>query len=133
MVKRTLFVFVLAFLVVSRMNSRVANVFSVIYVTVPKMEVAKTIARNVVESKLAACVNIIPGVTSVYSWKGNIEEDQELLLIIKTKTNLLEELKKEIVKIHPYEVPEFISLPIEHGSEPYLKWIGEQTKNLEST
>uniref|UniRef100_A0A0N5B876 Divalent-cation tolerance protein CutA n=1 Tax=Strongyloides papillosus TaxID=174720 RepID=A0A0N5B876_STREA len=114
----------------SKYSLRLGNAFSVVYVTVPKMENAKTIARSVVEGKLAACVNIIPKVTSIYSWKGNIEEDEEYLLIIKTKKNLLNELKSQVIKDHPYEVPEFIALPIEEGSDPYLQWIDNQTKNI---
>uniref|UniRef100_A0A0K0FY97 Novel protein (inferred by orthology to a zebrafish protein) n=1 Tax=Strongyloides venezuelensis TaxID=75913 RepID=A0A0K0FY97_STRVS len=114
----------------SKYSLRLGNAFSVVYVTVPKMEIAKTIARSVVEEKLAACVNIVPGITSIYSWKGNIEVDQEFLLIIKTKKNLLDELKSQIIKDHPYDVPEFIALPIEEGSDPYLQWINNQTKNI---
>uniref|UniRef100_A0AC34PY65 Divalent-cation tolerance protein CutA n=1 Tax=Panagrolaimus sp. JU765 TaxID=591449 RepID=A0AC34PY65_9BILA len=106
-------------------------VFSVVYVTVPNQEVANKIAKSVVEKKHAACVNIVPGIKSIYQWKGKIEEDNELLLIIKTKTSELERLKADVLKNHPYEVPEFISLPIESGSEPYLKWINEQVGESE--
>ncbi|CEF68744.1 Novel protein [Strongyloides ratti] len=114
----------------SKVSLKLGNIFSVVYVTVPKMENAKVIARNVVKEKLAACVNIIPGITSIYSWNGTIEEDQECLLVIKTKKNLINELKNEILKNHPYEVPEFIALPIEEGSDPYLKWIESQVKTI---
>uniref|UniRef100_A0A914CYP5 G-protein coupled receptors family 1 profile domain-containing protein n=2 Tax=Acrobeloides nanus TaxID=290746 RepID=A0A914CYP5_9BILA len=110
----------------SQIGGRIASIFSVVYVTVPSIEVGKKIAHEVVKSRLAACVNIVPGVTSIYEWKGKLEEDNELLLIIKTKSDQLENLKSSIVKIHPYEVPEFISLPIETGSDPYLKWIENQ-------
>ncbi|KAE9549005.1 hypothetical protein FO519_007778 [Halicephalobus sp. NKZ332] len=106
-------------------------VFSVVYVTVPSQEVADKIARSAVEQRLAACVNIVPGIKSVYQWKGKVEEDNELLLIVKTKTTELERLRDHVIKNHPYEVPEFISLPIESGSEPYLKWINEQVGKTE--
>uniref|UniRef100_A0A7E4ZWH1 Divalent-cation tolerance protein CutA n=1 Tax=Panagrellus redivivus TaxID=6233 RepID=A0A7E4ZWH1_PANRE len=108
-------------------------VFSVVYVTVPNAEVAQKLARSSVEAKLAACVNIVPGIKSVYLWKGAVEEDNELLLIIKTKNSSLECLKDHILKNHPYDVPEFISLPIESGSEPYLNWINEQVGGKATT
>uniref|UniRef100_A0A1I8AQ40 Protein CutA n=1 Tax=Steinernema glaseri TaxID=37863 RepID=A0A1I8AQ40_9BILA len=100
----------------------------VVYVTVPSMEVARNISRSIVGGKLAACVNIVPGVTSIYEWENKIEESSELLLIIKTREEAIEELKKEVHRLHPYDVPEFISLPIEEGSEPYLKWVKDQTQ-----
>lgn len=98
---------------------------SVAYVTVPSNEVAKTLAHGLVKNKLAACVNIIPQVTSVYEWKGEINEDSELLLMIKTRTSLVDNLTNFVRKNHPYEVCEVITLPIENGNEPYLNWISE--------
>uniref|UniRef100_A0AC34FQQ6 Divalent-cation tolerance protein CutA n=1 Tax=Panagrolaimus sp. ES5 TaxID=591445 RepID=A0AC34FQQ6_9BILA len=106
-------------------------IFSVVYVTVPNAEIANKIARSAVEAKLAACVNIVPGIKSIYEWQGKIEEENELLLILKTKTSELDRLKEHVLKNHPYDVPEFISLPIESGSEPYLKWINEQVQGKE--
>ena len=108
-------------------KAAVTSLFSVVYVTVPSVEVGKKIARDVVGKRLAACVNIVPQLTSVYEWKGQMQEDTESMLIIKTGTDRLPALKEAVLKQHPYEVPEFISLPIEQGSEPYLKWIREQT------
>ncbi|MFH4980932.1 hypothetical protein AB6A40_007641 [Gnathostoma spinigerum] len=101
-------------------------VHSVVYVTVPNITVGKTIARAVVEGKLAACVNILPIVTSIYEWENKVEESPESLLIIKTKTAALEKLKKKVEELHPYDVPEFISSPIVYGSDGYLKWIDDQ-------
>uniref|UniRef100_A0A0N5B1E3 Divalent-cation tolerance protein CutA n=1 Tax=Syphacia muris TaxID=451379 RepID=A0A0N5B1E3_9BILA len=85
---------------------------SLVYVTVPNMNVAKEIAKSIVSQKLAACVNIIPSVISIYEWKGKIEEDNELLLVIKTKTTTLQKLKEAVLTKHPYETPEFIASPV---------------------
>ncbi|KAI6173441.1 hypothetical protein M3Y98_01081800 [Aphelenchoides besseyi] len=106
--------------------TKLASIFSVVYVTVPSKEVGKSIAREIVQLKLAACVNIVPTVTSIYEWESKLQEDEEALLIIKTKTDHLERLKDAIIEKHPYDVPEFISMPIESGSGAYLKWIQDQ-------
>ncbi|PAV89377.1 hypothetical protein WR25_11923 [Diploscapter pachys] len=95
----------------------------IVYVTVPNHDVGLSIARSVVENKLAACVNIVPGIKSVYIWEGKVNEDSEELLIMKTNEKQLEPLRKEVVRLHPYEVPEFVSLPIDHASEPYGQWV----------
>ena len=94
-------------------------------VTVPNMDEGKKIARILVENKLAACVNIIPGICSIYEWKEKIEEDDELLLVIKTTEKMSEKLIQKVLDNHPYEVPECIGFRIEKGSESYLKWISE--------
>ncbi|TFH02293.1 MAG: divalent-cation tolerance protein CutA [Calditrichales bacterium] len=86
---------------------------------------AKRISRKLVEKRLAACCNIIPGVTSIYSWEGKIEESQESLLLIKTTLKNYEQLEKEIKMIHSYAVPEIIALNAETGSTAYLDWIAD--------
>ncbi|HUQ95689.1 MAG TPA: divalent-cation tolerance protein CutA [Bryobacteraceae bacterium] len=86
-------------------------------------EEAETIARNVVASGFAACVNILPGVKSIYRWQGAIEEATEWLLIIKSHEELYPQLESEIRRLHSYEVPEIIALPIVNGLAAYLKWI----------
>lgn len=86
-------------------------------------EDAIRIARHLVEVRLAACVNVVPNVTSVYRWQGAIEESAEWMLIIKTATGLIENLKEEIRKVHPYEVPELVALNIVDGAETYLGWL----------
>eukprot|EP00195_Chlamydomonas_chlamydogama_P015162 CAMPEP_0202912558 /NCGR_PEP_ID=MMETSP1392-20130828/58099_1 /ASSEMBLY_ACC=CAM_ASM_000868 /TAXON_ID=225041 /ORGANISM="Chlamydomonas chlamydogama, Strain SAG 11-48b" /LENGTH=100 /DNA_ID=CAMNT_0049603515 /DNA_START=284 /DNA_END=582 /DNA_ORIENTATION=- len=87
----------------------------VVYVTVPSMEVGEALAGKLVESKLAACVNIVPGLTSVYWWDGKVNKDPELLLIIKSRTSLLPELTPFIKAHHPYTECEVIALPIMGG------------------
>ncbi|XP_073417432.1 protein CutA isoform X6 [Dendrobates tinctorius] len=96
---------------------------SAAYVTCPNETVAKDIARGLVERKLAACVNIIPQITSIYEWKGKIEEDSEILLMIKTRSSKVPAVTDYVRSVHPYEVCEVISVPIEQGNPPYLSWI----------
>ena len=96
--------------------------------TVPDRECGEKIARALVDEHLAACVNIVPGVASVYRWKGKVERAEECLLIIKTGVSRFDVLKRRIQELHPYELPEIIALPIIHGSREYLKWITDSTK-----
>uniref|UniRef100_A0A6M2EJ23 Protein CutA, chloroplastic n=1 Tax=Populus davidiana TaxID=266767 RepID=A0A6M2EJ23_9ROSI len=101
----------------------------VVYVTVPNREAGKKLANSIVKEKLAACVNIVPGIESVYQWQGEIQSDAEELLIIKTRQSLLEALTEHVKANHEYEVPEVISLPITGGSIPYLKWLKDSTRD----
>ncbi|KAJ6391444.1 hypothetical protein OIU77_025425 [Salix suchowensis] len=101
----------------------------VVYVTVPNREAGKKLAHSIVKEKLAACVNIVPGIESVYQWQGEIQSDAEELLIIKTRQSLLEALTEHVKANHEYEVPEVISLPITGGSIPYLKWLKDSTRD----
>ncbi len=96
--------------------------------TVPDRESGEKIAAALVEERLAACVNIVAGVASVYRWKGKVEKASECLLIIKTGVSRFDVLKRRIQELHPYELPEIIALPIIHGSREYLNWITESTK-----
>ena len=86
---------------------------------------ANKIAQALVERRLAACVNIIPRIQSVYRWRDQVEKSEEFLLFIKTKRALEPELRAAIRELHSYELPEHIVLAIEHGSEEYLKWMDE--------
>jgi len=95
----------------------------VVLCTVPDRDTATRIARTLVSEHLAACVNIVPGITSVYRWAGAIEETGELLLIIKTSQAVFEALKSSIRDLHPYELPEIIAVPLEDGLPEYLDWI----------
>jgi periplasmic divalent cation tolerance protein len=98
----------------------------VVLVTCSGATEARRIARAVVEARLAACVNILPGaVTSIYRWKGKVESAKERLLLIKTSRKRLAKLQAEVERLHSYDVPEFIALPIAAGSAGYLAWIEE--------
>ncbi|XP_024874596.1 protein CutA homolog [Temnothorax curvispinosus] len=113
--------------------SSFAGMHSVAYVTVPDDAVAKRLARGLVENKLAACVNIIPQLTSIYEWEGKIQEEPELLLMIKTRTERVDALTKYVKENHPYTVCEVISLPIQNGNDDYLKWISEVVPPLDKS
>jgi periplasmic divalent cation tolerance protein len=97
--------------------------------TVARAEDAERIARALVEQRLAACVNVVPGLVSVYRWKGAVEREDERLLVMKTRRERVEELRLALVRIHPYELPEMIVLPIESGHAPYLEWIDSSLKS----
>jgi periplasmic divalent cation tolerance protein len=100
----------------------------VVLCTAPaKDDVAATLARGLVEAKLAACVNIIPGVRSFYRWQGAVQDDAEVQLVVKTRAALLGDVEAWLRANHPYSVPEVLALPITAGSEPYLAWLREQT------
>ncbi|GAA0183970.1 primary active transporter [Lithospermum erythrorhizon] len=101
----------------------------VVYVTVPNREAGKKLAHSLVKEKLAACVNIVPGVESIYEWKGEIQTDNEELLIIKTRESLLEPLTEHVKANHEYDVPEVIALPIKGGHLPYLEWVKNNTRD----
>jgi periplasmic divalent cation tolerance protein len=98
----------------------------VVLVTCGSLAEAKRIARAVVKARLAACVNILPGaLTSIYRWKGKVESARERLLLIKTSRKRLAKLQAEVERLHSYEVPEFIALPVVAGSRRYLAWLEE--------
>ncbi len=99
--------------------------YYIFLVTVPNIEEGQRIAKILVENKLAACVNIIRNILSIYRWKGKIEEDDEHLLLIKTTKENSESIIDKINEIHSYEIPECIGFKIEKGSESYLNWIKE--------
>src|SRR5688500_2114777 len=95
--------------------------------TAGSAEEAHRVAMGLLEKRVAACVNIVPGVRSLYWWKGAIEDGQELLLLIKTRRHLLDRLQTELRALHSYEVPEVIAVPIVDGLENYLNWIDAET------
>jgi periplasmic divalent cation tolerance protein len=95
---------------------------------VPDATNAQVLARSLVERHLAACVNILPGVQSVYQWQGAVEEANEVTLFIKTVQARYDDLESAIIAAHPYQVPEIIALPIAAGLPAYLEWIVQETK-----
>ncbi len=99
-----------------------------VFCTVPSMGSARTIAGRLVENHLAACCNIIPALKSIYEWKGSVEEDEELLLMIKTTANRYQQMQEKLQEWHPYEVPEIIAVDIKEGLPAYLQWMNEITK-----
>jgi periplasmic divalent cation tolerance protein len=94
----------------------------------PDAAIAKSVARRLVEQKLAACVNCLPGVQSIYRWQGVIEEASEVTLLIKSTKDRYAELEAAIKALHPYEVPEIVAFPIIAGLSGYLDWIAQETK-----
>ncbi|MBP7819814.1 MAG: divalent-cation tolerance protein CutA [Candidatus Methanofastidiosum sp.] len=103
---------------------------SIVLTTVPNEEVAKNLSKILLENRVAACVNIIPNVKSLYWWNRLIEFSNELLLLIKTTEEKYNELEALIKKNHPYEIPEIISLDIQKGLKEYLNWIEDETRSL---
>jgi len=91
--------------------------------TVPTQKKARELARALVQNRLAACVNIVPGLHSIFRWQGKIDKANESLLMIKTTKALFPALLKFLKKRHPYQVPEIISLPIQSGNQEYLRWL----------
>ncbi len=98
-----------------------------VLVTTPNEADARAIARALVGDGLAACVNVLGPIRSIYRWRGAIEDEAEYLLLIKTRARLYVRLERRVQELHSYDVPEVIALPIEAGSAPYLKWLLDAT------
>jgi periplasmic divalent cation tolerance protein len=101
--------------------------FCFTYVTTKDKAEAVKIGKALVEEKLAACVNILEGMTSIYFWEGKLNQEQECVLIVKTKALLIDKVIKQVKKLHSYSNPCVVSLPIENGSSNYLKWLSGNT------
>ena len=97
----------------------------VVLCTLPEQEIAARIAGILVQEQLAACVNIIPGLTSVYRWKDAVHQDNEVLLLIKSTAAIYPQLEQRIQALHPYELPEIIAVPIQTGQADYIQWIND--------
>lgn len=99
----------------------------VVLCTCPDNTCARALAQTLLNEKLAACVNLIPQVTSLYCWQGKMEESQEVQLVIKSRRTLFGVLQQRIQTLHPYEVPEILAMPVLNGSPAYLQWLQDQT------
>lgn len=102
--------------------------YNLVLCTVNTRDLANNIAKSLVSEKLAACVNISEHITSVYTWDNEVVEDNEILLIIKSKKNLFNKVEAKIKQLHTYDVPEIISIDIQDGSKDYLKWLNQSVQ-----
>ncbi len=100
----------------------------VVLSTFPSVEIAAPIARQLVEEQLAACVNLVPGVRSIYRWDGAVSDDAEVLALIKTTSPRFDALRARLLALHPYEVPEVLALPVTSGAAAYLAWVAASTR-----
>ncbi len=100
----------------------------VVLCTCPDHAIAEEIAKTLIDYGCAACVSIIPGVTSVYAWEGKVHQDSELQLLIKTTRGAYREVEETVQRLHPYELPEIIAVPVVKGQGDYLQWISIQTR-----
>ena len=104
------------------------NEYNMVLITTPNQETSEMIANTLLEKKLVACVNLVGSILSFYTWEGEINRDEEMLLIVKSRAELFEsELIPAVQAVHPYDIPEIIALPIFMGSEDYLAWIDDVT------
>ena len=101
----------------------------IVFCTCPDAATASHLARTLVDERLAACVNVVPGVTSIYRWQGAVSEDAEVLLVAKTRRSLVERVAARVKELHTYELPETIALPIAAGSARYLEWLEKETSS----
>jgi periplasmic divalent cation tolerance protein len=99
----------------------------VVFVTVGSRAEAEALAEFLVTEQLAACVNLVGPVTSIYRWKGAVERSEEVLCVMKTTKSRFSALKKRILELHSYELPEVIALPVDDGHAPYLRWVADST------
>lgn len=102
--------------------------FQIVLSTCADREQAERIAHRLVEQQLAACVNILPGVQSIYRWQGKVESASEVLMVIKTSADLVREVELTIASLHSYDVPEFLVLPVFGGSHAYLAWLRDSLR-----
>ena len=104
----------------------------VVLTTFPDEESARRVGRTLVEERLAACANVVPGVVSIYRWEGAVETAEERLVLLKTRAALVERLAERLVALHPYAVPEVLSLEVDRGAAAYLRWVADETVVEES-
>ncbi len=110
-------------------TEKLTNELAIVLVTVPNPDIARSIATEIVQSRLAACVNIVPGIKSIFRWEGKLDEADELLLVIKTIADRYPALEKRITELHPYDTPEIVALETRHVVEKYLRWVKSEVKS----
>jgi len=105
------------------MTGATASGVVAVLTTTPSVEVAERLGETLVEERLAACANVLPGVHSIFRWQGTVSKESEVLVLLKTTTEALDHLRRRIVELHPYEVPEVIAFDVRAGHAPYLDWV----------
>ena len=105
--------------------------YIIVFVTTESAEKAAVIAKSLVEDKLAACGNIVGNIRSIYRWQGEVADESEALLILKTQRNLFDKLRDRVLKLHEYDVPEIVAVNIEAGNQAYLRWLEANTAGSE--
>ena len=100
----------------------------IVNITAPSMEIAQLLAQSLVDQRLAACVNLVGPIQSVYLWQGSIHQDEEVLMIVKTRRAHMDAIAAVLKDLHPYDLPELIALPVVGGSPAYLDWVAQSTK-----
>ena len=103
------------------------NTIILLYGTCPDMTVAKSLARSLLDAGLVACVNLVPGMVSLYQWQGQMEESAEVLLIAKTQESRVDAVKVMFAELHPYDEPALIALPVRDGLDGFLRWVAGET------
>ena len=99
-----------------------------VLISAPDADTARRIGRALVEERLAACANVVPGVQSIYRWRGAVEEASEVLLVVKTRASRADALAARVRSLHPYELPEVVVLPVRGGSRAYLQWVAAESR-----
>ena len=107
---------------------KAADGFVLVLVTAPNIKTARKLAGACCGNRLAACVNIVPGLRSIYRWSGAVKADDEVLMILKTPADRLSAARERLVALHPYDVPEVVALPVADGHHPYLQWVIDSTR-----
>jgi uncharacterized protein involved in tolerance to divalent cations len=115
-------------MVESTADSLAPGEFVMVFVTVPNEEFAGRLAYDLVAEKLAACVNVLPSVRSVYTWEGEICNEGELWCVIKTRRALFPAVRERVLELHPYQVPEIVAVPLVEGNDAYLAWLRDNTR-----
>jgi len=102
--------------------------FFVVLCTCPDLQTAQRLGCALVEASLVACVNVVPALRSIYRWQGSVQEEEEVLMILKTTAGRLDAARALLVQLHPYDVPEFVALAVADGHHPYLQWVADSTR-----